>query len=156
MPPVIHRDLKSRNILLNRNLEAKLTDFGISKERLDQTMTAGVGTCLWMAPEVMMGERYDVKADIFSLGVMLSELDVHTLPYAQAKERNLTSTGRKMADATLLQKIASGEVQVEFSEMNPRPLLELGLACVSVDPFNRPTASEAQYRLQMIIRQELE
>ncbi|KAG1687758.1 hypothetical protein DVH05_004627 [Phytophthora capsici] len=156
MPPVIHRDLKSRNILLNRNLEAKLTDFGISKERLDQTMTAGVGTCLWMAPEVMMGEKYDVKADIFSLGVMLSELDVHTLPYAQAKERNLTSTGRKMADATLLQKIASGEVQVEFSEMNPRPLLELGLACVAVDPFNRPTASEAQYRLQMIIRQELE
>ncbi|KAK1936928.1 putative serine/threonine-protein kinase [Phytophthora citrophthora] len=154
MPPVIHRDLKSRNILLNRNLEAKLTDFGVSKERLDQTMTAGVGTSLWMAPEVMLGERYDVKADMFSFGVMLSELDVHTLPYAQAKERSLASTGRKMADATLLQKITAGEVQVEFSEYIPRSLLELGLACTSVDPLYRPTAAEALYRLQVILVKE--
>ncbi|KAL3664592.1 hypothetical protein V7S43_010342 [Phytophthora oleae] len=156
MPPVISRDLKSRNLLLNRNLEAKLTDFGISKERLDKKMTAGVGTSLWMAPEVMLGEKYDVKADIFSLGVVLSELDVHTLPYTQAKERSLASTERKMADATLLQKITSGEIRVEFSELNPQPLLELGLACVSVDPAERPTAAEAMYILQMAIRQELD
>uniref|UniRef100_H3G6F2 Protein kinase domain-containing protein n=1 Tax=Phytophthora ramorum TaxID=164328 RepID=H3G6F2_PHYRM len=64
--PVIHRDLKSRNILLNHAMAAKLTDFGISRERLDRTMTAGVGTSVWMAPEVMLGEKYDVKADIFS------------------------------------------------------------------------------------------
>ncbi|KAG3101981.1 hypothetical protein PC129_g231 [Phytophthora cactorum] len=85
--PVIHRDLKSRNVLLNHSMTAKLTDFGISRERLDRTMTAGVGTSLWMAPEVMLGERYGVKADIFSLGVVLSELDVHTLPYAQVKKQ---------------------------------------------------------------------
>ncbi|KAL3669730.1 hypothetical protein V7S43_005110 [Phytophthora oleae] len=65
--PVLHRDLKSRNILLSRSLDAKLTDFGISKENLDQTMTAGVGTSLWMAPEVMLGGRYGDKADVFSL-----------------------------------------------------------------------------------------
>eukprot|EP00644_Phytophthora_capsici_P007734 jgi/Phyca11/126097/e_gw1.61.214.1 len=155
MPPVIHRDLKSRNVLLNRNLEAKLTDFGVSKERLDQPMTIGVGTSLWMAPEVMMGQKYDVKADIFSLGVMLSELDVHTLPYTQVKERSLASTGRKMADATLFQKVTAGEVQVEFSDSIPRSLLELGLACVSVDPLHRPTAAEAQYRLQASLTREL-
>ncbi|EGZ26987.1 hypothetical protein PHYSODRAFT_257292 [Phytophthora sojae] len=83
MHPVIHRDLKSRNVILNSAMEAKLTDFGISKERRDQTMTAGVGTSLWMAPEVMLGEKYDVKADIFSFGVVLSELDVHSLPYTR-------------------------------------------------------------------------
>uniref|UniRef100_H3GXX8 Protein kinase domain-containing protein n=1 Tax=Phytophthora ramorum TaxID=164328 RepID=H3GXX8_PHYRM len=70
-PSVIHRDLKSRNILLDSNMEAKLSDFGISRERLDRTMTAGVGTSLWMAPEVMLGERYDDKADMFSFGVAL-------------------------------------------------------------------------------------
>ncbi|KAL4123948.1 hypothetical protein PRIC2_009792 [Phytophthora ramorum] len=50
-PIVLHRDLKSKNILLNKNLDAKLTDFGVSRESADITMTAGVGTSLWMAPE---------------------------------------------------------------------------------------------------------
>ncbi|KAG6951667.1 hypothetical protein JG687_00013470 [Phytophthora cactorum] len=93
MPPVIHRDLKSRNILLDGEMKAKLSDFGISRERLDRTMTACVGTSLWMAPEVMLGERYDVKADMFSFGVVLSELDVHTMPYARVSRENLDSNG---------------------------------------------------------------
>ncbi|KUF88315.1 hypothetical protein AM588_10004183 [Phytophthora nicotianae] len=118
-------------------------------------MTAGVGTSLWMAPEVMLGEKYDVKADIFSFGVMLSELDVHTLPYAQAKQRSLDTTGRKMADATLLQKITAGEVRVEFSESSPPSMVELGYACVAVDSADRPTAAEALYRIQVILSQEL-
>ncbi|GMF36269.1 unnamed protein product [Phytophthora lilii] len=101
-PPVIHRDLKSRNILLNQMHEAKLTDFGISRERLDRTMTAGVGTSLWMAPEVMTGEKYDDKADMFSFGVVLSELDVHTLPYARIKQETQNLHGRQMTDASLL------------------------------------------------------
>ncbi|KAI9996145.1 hypothetical protein PInf_013528 [Phytophthora infestans] len=79
-PPIIHRDLKSRNVLLDGDMKAKLSDFGIFRERLDRTMTACVGTSLWMAPEVMLGERYDVKADMFSFGVVLSELIVHTMP----------------------------------------------------------------------------
>ncbi|KAG6613364.1 TKL protein kinase, partial [Phytophthora cinnamomi] len=45
-------------------------------------MTASVGTSRWMEPEVMLGECYDVKTDMFSFGVLLSELDVHSLPYA--------------------------------------------------------------------------
>ncbi|KAG6970407.1 hypothetical protein JG687_00002643, partial [Phytophthora cactorum] len=111
MPSVIHRDLKSRNILLDSNMKAKLSDFGISRERLDRTMTAGVGTSLWMAPEVMLGEHYDDKADMFSFGVVLSELDVHTLPYARAKKENLDSNGREMIDSILLQKVALGTLQ---------------------------------------------
>ncbi|KAE9024424.1 hypothetical protein PR003_g514 [Phytophthora rubi] len=126
MPPVIHRDLKSRNILLNRAMDAKVTDFGISRERLDQTMTAGVGTSLWMAPEVMLGERYDVKADMFSFGVVLSELDNHTLPYTQAKQRSHDNYGRPMTDASLLQKITTGDVRVEFSGSSPPSVVELG------------------------------
>ncbi|KAG1707180.1 hypothetical protein DVH05_026376 [Phytophthora capsici] len=61
--PVLHRDLKSRNILLTADLEAKLTGFGISRESSKNTMTAGIGTSLWMAPEVMIGGRYNEKAD---------------------------------------------------------------------------------------------
>ncbi|KAG6958133.1 hypothetical protein JG687_00009581 [Phytophthora cactorum] len=147
-PPVIHRDLKSRNILLNEMHEAKLTDFGVSRERLDRTMTAGVGTSLWMAPEVMIGEKYDDKADIFSFGVVLSELDTHTLPYAQARQEQMT-------DATLLQRVAMGTVTVEFSEAGPKSIADLGYACVSVDPTMRPSAAEALFKLQVILSKEL-
>ncbi|OWZ00314.1 TKL protein kinase [Phytophthora megakarya] len=151
MSPVIHRDLKSRNVLLDAEMNAKLSDFGISRKRLDHTMTACVGTSLWMAPEVMLGERYDVKADMFSFGVVLSELDVHTMPYARASREILDSNGREMAGVTLFQRIALGTVQVEFSQTSSRSVVELGRACMRMDPSERPSAAEAMYTLQVLI-----
>ncbi|KAF4319571.1 hypothetical protein BBO99_00006459 [Phytophthora kernoviae] len=150
-PSVIHRDLKSRNVLLNSDMEAKLSDFGISRERHDRTMTAGVGTSLWMAPEVMLGERYDDKADMFSFGVMLSELDVHTMPYTRVKKEMLDPNGREMTDSMLLAKVVLGVVKVEFSDASSQSIAELGRACVSVDPTKRPKAAEALYKLQLIL-----
>ncbi|KAG6616884.1 TKL protein kinase [Phytophthora cinnamomi] len=71
-PKVIHRDLKSKNILLDDAFRAKLSDFGISRERsVEDTMTAGVGTIYWTAPEVLMGKKYTEKADIFSFGIVM-------------------------------------------------------------------------------------
>ncbi|RLN91938.1 hypothetical protein BBJ28_00018103, partial [Nothophytophthora sp. Chile5] len=154
VPPVIHRDLKSKNILLSHNLDAKLTDFGVSRERVDRTMTAGVGTSLWMAPEVMMGEKYDDKADMFSFGVVLSELDSHTLPYSHAKENS--ESGRKMPDTAILQMVTMGKLRVQFSAGSLPSMVELGMACVSVDPKDRPTAAEALYKLQTVLTQELQ
>ncbi|KAG3110368.1 hypothetical protein PI124_g15202 [Phytophthora idaei] len=110
-----HRDLKSRTILLNRLMEAKLSDFGISRERLDETMTAGVGTSLWIAPEVILGERYDDRTDMFSFGVMLSELGVHT----QIKQQYFYSEGYSISDATLPQMIITGAARVDFSGSSP-------------------------------------
>ncbi|GMF40819.1 unnamed protein product [Phytophthora lilii] len=118
-------------------------------------MTAGVGTSLWMAPEVMLGERYNDKADMFSFGVVLSELDVHTLPYALAKDKKLDSNGKCLPDAVLLQQVAMGQLSVDFSQFSPQSVVELGRACVSVDPSQRPTAAEALYRLQVLLAQEL-
>jgi len=154
-PPVIHRDLKSRNVLLNRAMEAKLSDFGISRERMERTMTAGVGTSLWMAPEVMLGEWYDDKADMFSFGVLLSELDVHSLPYSNVKRISRDSYGRILPDTMLLQQVASGQVRVEFSSAGAPSITQLGYACVSIDPSLRPSAAEVLYRLQTILSQEL-
>ncbi|RHY01692.1 hypothetical protein DYB36_013521, partial [Aphanomyces astaci] len=82
-PKVIHRDLKSKNVLLDDNFTAKLSDFGISRLRqLEETMTAGVGTALWAAPEVFLAKKYNDRADVYSLGVVLSELDTCAIPYA--------------------------------------------------------------------------
>ncbi|ETN15616.1 TKL protein kinase [Phytophthora nicotianae INRA-310] len=142
-PVVIHRDLKSRNILLTSDLDAKLTDFGVSRERVDHTMTAGVGTSLWMAPEVLMGERYDDKADIFSFGVVLSELDLQVLPYSHATDSD--GSGHRMRDLAILQRMAMGKLRVQFSCDALASMVDLGNACVSLAPKDRPTAAEVLF-----------
>ncbi|RLN44816.1 hypothetical protein BBJ28_00011581 [Nothophytophthora sp. Chile5] len=148
-PLVLHRDIKSKNILLSASLEAKLTDFGISREVATQTMTAGVGTSLWMAPEVMLGERYDAKSDVFSFGVVLSELDLHALPYSHG------NSDRKTPETVVLQMVALGKLRVGFSSQGPESVATLGLKCVSLDPTERPTAAQALYKLQTILSQEM-
>ncbi|KAH9183630.1 hypothetical protein AeNC1_014394, partial [Aphanomyces euteiches] len=72
---LIHRDVKSRNILMDSVKGAKLGDFGPSKEVIfGDTMTAVVGTLRWMAPEMMLFKPYSSAVDIYSFGVVLSEL----------------------------------------------------------------------------------
>ncbi|KAG3005883.1 hypothetical protein PC120_g17709 [Phytophthora cactorum] len=153
-PPIIHRDLKSKNVLLNEKLDAKLTDFGTSRERVNESMTGGVGTCLWMAPEVMIGDRYDDKADMFSFGVVLSELDTRLSPYWHAKDPNDSS--RQMPEPAILQMVATGKLHVKFSKEAIEAVVELGNACVSLDPTKRPTASDALYKLHTILANDVE
>ncbi|KAG7376518.1 hypothetical protein PHYPSEUDO_013225 [Phytophthora pseudosyringae] len=151
-PVLLHRDLKSRNILLTESLDAKLTDFGASRIRSDATMTAGVGSSLWMAPEVMMGKRYGEKADVFSLGVVISELDTHELPYSHAKEGNSGSGGHPLPDTAVLQMVSMGKLRVRFSPFMDPDMARFVGSCVSVDPRSRPTAAEVLYFLQVATR----
>ncbi|KAJ0392946.1 hypothetical protein ATCC90586_010523 [Pythium insidiosum] len=102
-PQVLHRDLKSSNVLLTTDLDAKLIDFGVSRERADHTMTVGVGTLRWMAPEVMSGGRYGDRADVFSFGVILSELDTHELPY--------TVDGQPLRDEVIIARVSMGTLE---------------------------------------------
>eukprot|EP00644_Phytophthora_capsici_P010963 jgi/Phyca11/6116/fgenesh1_pm.PHYCAscaffold_9_\ len=150
-PAVLHRDLKSRNILLTQSLRAKVTDFGTSRIRSDGSMTSNVGSSLWMAPEVMMGRRYDEKADVFSLGVVMSELDTHELPYSHAKESN-NKEGRPLPDTAVLQMVSMGKLRVQFSPFMDQELSHFIEQCVAVDPQERPTAAEVLYVLQVTIR----
>ncbi|POM61972.1 TKL protein kinase, partial [Phytophthora palmivora] len=134
-------------VLLTSQLNAKLTDFGVSRERSDDLMTNAVGTSLWMAPEVMMGGHYDGKADVYSFGVLLSELDTHFMPYANVRN----PSGRKPTEAVILQRVAAGTLQVEFSRDCPLELLTLAHACISVNPKDRPTAADAVQKLQIAL-----
>jgi len=85
---IIHRDVKPSNILITQSGEPMLTDFGIAKillaneETADLTGTGmGVGTPEYMSPEQFQGKGVDVRADIYSLGVVLYEMVTGRKPY---------------------------------------------------------------------------
>lgn len=145
-PPLLHRDLKSRNVLLSGTFEAKLTDFGVSRFQSEQnTMTAGVGTARWLAPEVITGQKdYGTAADIFSLGAVLTELDTHELPYEDA----VGPYGNRLGDVALYQMVSTGQVRPNFSVSCPTKIVELGRRCLSLNPSARPNAAEMAYELR--------
>eukprot|EP01104_Vermistella_antarctica_P003453 TRINITY_DN1365_c0_g2_i1.p1 TRINITY_DN1365_c0_g2~~TRINITY_DN1365_c0_g2_i1.p1 ORF type:complete len:583 (-),score=167.45 TRINITY_DN1365_c0_g2_i1:173-1783(-) len=81
---IIHRDIKSANILMNEKGEVKIADFGVSSQlssKLAQAQTV-IGTPLFMSPEVLEGEKYNKMADMWSLGITAIELADGKPPYA--------------------------------------------------------------------------
>ncbi|KAL5700307.1 hypothetical protein ACHQM5_025766 [Ranunculus cassubicifolius] len=81
-PPVIHRDLKSSNLLVDKNWTVKVGDFGLSRLKHEMYRTkSGKGTPQWMAPEVLRNEPADEKSDVYSYGVILWELITEKIPW---------------------------------------------------------------------------
>ncbi|KAH9178488.1 hypothetical protein AeNC1_017419 [Aphanomyces euteiches] len=148
-PKVIHRDLKSRNVLLNGDLQAKVTDFGISREFDDiETMTAGVGTYRWIAPEVLSDGHYAESADIYSFGVIMSELSTHLVPYEDLKN----ARGNPYIDTALMAKLMNGEIMPSFAVKCPQWYLKSAKRCMALDPQLRPTAMEVVHSIRTELR----
>ena len=86
---IIHRDIKSRNIMLDKNGNAKVMDFGLARldgaEGITKTGTT-LGTTAYMAPEQLRGEKADSRSDIWSFGVVLYELFTGSMPFSGLHE----------------------------------------------------------------------
>lgn len=152
-PPVVHRDLKARNVLLGCEWQAKLTDFGTAKAQQaleKQQMTACVGTLRWMAPEVMTGEEYDSSADIFSFGIVLSEMDTRELPYFDA----CNDDGELLSETTIARRVVEGSLQASFSSSCPPVIETLAHRCCSHGAEDRPNALYVAYELRQFLRQQ--
>jgi serine/threonine protein kinase len=84
---IIHRDLKSLNLLVNKDFETKICDFGLSRV-IDHTtqMTGNIGTVAWVAPEIFSDKKmYSEKADVYSFAVICWELLARKLPFEESE-----------------------------------------------------------------------
>ncbi|OQS02639.1 kinase [Thraustotheca clavata] len=149
-PKLIHRDLKSKNVMLTANMVAKLSDFGLSRNRsYEETLTAGVGTVRWTAPEVMLGDIYSEMADVYSFGVVLSELDTREIPFEDQK----SSKAGGAPDMSIVVKVARGELRPSFSPTCPPSILQVAKACLQFDPALRPSSARL---VEMLHKAKLE
>ncbi|KAE9110405.1 hypothetical protein PF010_g11187 [Phytophthora fragariae] len=111
-------------------------------------MTNGVGTLLWTAPEILRGEAYSEKADVYSYAIVLSELDTCLPPFtlnAEVSERHMTTM-------QLMHLATSGQVQPQLRDDCPNSLQQLTAACASFEPSQRPNALEIVFMLRNIAR----
>ncbi|ELP90674.1 serine/threonine protein kinase PAK, putative [Entamoeba invadens IP1] len=86
---VIHRDIKSDNVLISKNGDVKLADFGFALKA--QTCRGMVGSPYWMAPEVLLDSTYTNKVDIYSVGIVLFELIDGEPPHYECRGEELTN-----------------------------------------------------------------
>ena len=126
---IVHRDLKSSNILFTDEMEAQICDFGHSRPMENSTYASRiVGTWRWMAPEVANEDAISKMCDVFSFSMVVWELMEHKVPFHELKERMASK------------RIDNGE----RPPINNWPdyLAELTKAGWSADPHNRPTFAE--------------
>ena len=136
---ILHRDLKSMNVLLDGNFRAKLTDFGLAKLRIETSATTKaeqtVGTLRWMAPELLKRKpEYSEASDVYSYGLILWELAAEKIPYEET------------AVDLIKDCIKDGDVE-ELPADSPPPYGEIVKRCWQAKD-DRPKAADVLRSLQ--------
>ncbi|KAF5199356.1 Wall-associated receptor kinase [Thalictrum thalictroides] len=153
--PIIHRDVKSANILLDSNFTAKVADFGASKlNPSDQTQidTLVQGTMGYLDPEYFHTSQLTEKSDVYSFGVVLAELLTAKKPlcFERSQERNLaTHFILSMKENNLFQILEAGLVN-EKNTVQVQALAKLAKRCLSLKGETRPSMKEVAAELDRL------
>jgi len=148
-PPLVHRDLKSSNLLCTRTYSCKVSDFGESKRQLlpGKLFSTIVGTPYWLAPEILREERYDTQVDCYSFGVILVELETRREPYHDLPKNYTT--------INIMMGVSRGDLRPTIPPSCSPCRRELIARCLDNDPKRRPKMTDVLHALQHEVRQEL-
>jgi len=151
---IVHMDLKPSNILLDANMNAKITDFGVSKMFIDKqtevTADLLVGTRGYMAPEFIMEGKVSHKLDMFSFGVILLRAIIGGM-FKDGPPRGIWDKNQDVLwDTRKMTGLLDPSLFHESQLEEIKSCFKIGLACVDSDHNKRPTIDEVIRKLDKI------
>ncbi|KAK6927989.1 Serine-threonine/tyrosine-protein kinase, catalytic domain [Dillenia turbinata] len=159
-PRIIHRDIKSSNILLDSNFEAKVADFGLAKLALDantHVTTRVMGTFGYMAPEYASSGKLTEKSDVFSFGVVLLEMITGRKPVDASQplgDESLVEWARPLLAHALeneeFEELVDPRLEKKYVESEMFQMIEAAGACVRHSASRRPRMSQVVRALDSI------
>lgn len=140
-PPIVHRDLKSSNLLVDKNWNVKVGDFGLSKLKDATLLTtkSGRGTPQWMAPEVLRSEPSNEKSDVFSYGVVLWEIMTQSIPWKDLNSLQVVGI------------VGFMDRRLDLPEGLDPHVASIINDCWQSDPEQRPSFEELVQRMMLIV-----
>lgn len=159
-PAFVHRDVKTSNILLNANLEAKVADFGLlkafSQDGDTHVSTARlVGTHGYLAPEYAAALQLTVKSDVYSFGIVLLEVITGQTPILQCPDpTNIIQWARQRLARGNIEDVVDVRMQGEYDVNGVWKAADVALKCTVQAPTQRPTMTDVVMQLQECLELE--